>query len=310
MRFGIFIGPTGKKPPLDLQGRLKQASDAESDGFHSLWSSHPSGFDDLSFLALAGQRTSRIEMGTAVIPTFPVHPVVMAQQAMTAQVATSGRLVLGIGPSHKSTVESGLGLSFDRPALHTREYLTVVRALANEGSVEFNGKVFHVNESLEISNAQPFPILIAALAPRMLRIAGELAEGTVTWLVGPRTLETHIVPRIRAAADAAGRATPRVCVGLPIAVVDDAAAARVQAAQEFQGYDQWPSYRRMLDIEGVDGPGDVAIVGNEAEVTRQLQALADAGATELLAAIMPVGDDVEASGARTWALLKSLVGKI
>ena len=310
MRIGIFIGPTGKNPPLDLQGRLQQAADAESDGFHSLWSSHPSGFDDLSYLALAGQRTNRIEMGTAVIPTFPVHPVVMAQQALTAQVATGGRLVLGIGPSHKSTVESGLGLSFDRPALHTQEYLTVVRALAHDGSVEFNGKVFRVNESLEIANARPFPILIAALAPRMLRIAGELAEGTVTWMVGPRMLETHIVPRISAAADAAGRATPRVCVGLPIAVVDNAAAAHAQATQDFQAYDRWPSYRRMLDIEGVDGPGDVAIVGNEAEVTRQLQALADAGATELLAAIMPVGDDAAASWARTWSLLKSLIGKM
>ena len=310
MRFGIFIGPTGQNPPLNLEGRLQQAVDAESDGFHSLWSSHPSGFDDLGFLALAGQRTNRIEMGTAVVPTFPVHPVVMAQQALTAQVATGGRLVLGIGPSHKSTVESGLGLSFDRPALHTREYLTVVRALAEEGSVEFNGKVFRVNESLQIPNARPFPILIAALAPRMLRIAGELADGTVTWMVGPRTVETHIVPRISAAAEDAGRAAPRVCVGLPIAVEDDAAAAREQAAQEFEGYDRLPSYRRMLDIEGVDGPGDIAIVGNEAEVTRQLRALADAGATELLAAIMPVGDDAEASAARTWALLKSLLGKM
>ena len=308
MRVGIFIGPT--RPPLDLEGRLQQAVDAESDGFDSFWTSHPSGFDDLGFLALAGQRTNRIEMGTAVVPTFPVHPVVMAQQAMTAHVATGGRLVLGIGPSHKSSVESGLGLSFDRPALHTREYLTVVRALSQAGRVDFNGKVFRVNESLEIPNARPFPILIAALAPRMLRIAGELAEGTVTWMVGPRTVETHIVPGIRAAADAAGRQSPRVCVGVPIAVVDDAAAARRQAAHDFEGYDLFPSYRRMLDIEGVDGPGDIAVVGDEAEVTRQLRALADAGATELLAAILPVGDDVEASGARTWALLKSLLGKI
>ena len=309
MRIGIFIGSVGAGG--DLDGQVEQIVTAEKDGFDSFWSAQVLGVDALTLIALAGQRTKRIEMGTAVVPTFPRHPMALAQQALTTQAATGGRLTLGIGLSHRPMVEGRLGLQFDRPALHMQEYISVLRRLVHEGRVEFSGQVFQVNGSIQVPSATPCPIVIAALGPRMLRIAGELAEGTVTWMTGRKTLDSHIVPRINSAADAAGRPKPRVCVGVPIAVTDNLAAAREQASRLFQRYGQLPSYRRMLDMEGVEEPADMAIVGNEPEVERQLRSLAEAGTTDLLAAIFPASDeDEEGSVARTRALLKGLIGKI
>lgn len=308
MRIGIFIGSVGSA--ATVEGLVQQVVAAERDGFDSFWSAQVMGADALTLLALAGQRTRRIELGTAVVPIWLRHPLALAQQALTTQAATGGRLTLGIGLSHKPAVEARFGLEFDKPALRMEEYLSVLRGIAQKGSVEFSGEVYRVNATLQGPGAVPFPIVVAALGPRMLRIAGELAEGTVTWMVGRKTLETHIVPGIGAAAEAAGRPQPRVCVGAPIAVNDDASAAMETAARLFARYGELPSYRRMLDIEGVESPAEVAIVGNEAEVERQLRALADAGATEFLASIFPVGSNAEASVARTRALLKGLVGKI
>ena len=165
-----------------------------------------------------------------------------------------------------------------------QEYISIVRGLVHDGNVDFQGEVFRVNGAIQVPSGSPFPILIAALAPRMLRIAGEQAEGTVTWMVGRKTLETHIVPRISSAARA--------------------------AAKTFSRYGELPSYRRMLDMEGVEGPQDVAVLGDEGEVERQLRELAGAGATDLLPMMFPVGDDEAASVARTRSLLKSLVGKM
>ena len=308
MRIGIFVGSTGADQ--DLEGMVQQIVDAENDGFDSFWLAQVRGVDALTLIALAGQRTRRIEMGTAVVPTFPRHPVALAQQALTAQAASNGRLVLGIGLSHRPTVEQSLGLSFERPALHMQEYISIMRSLVHDGNVDFQGEVFRVNGAIQVPSGSPFPILIAALAPRMLRIAGEQAEGTVTWMVGRKTLETHIVPRISSAARAAGRPGPRIAVGVPIAVTDDSSAGRRAAARTFSRYGELPSYRRMLDMEGVEGPQDVAVLGDEGEVERQLRELAGAGATDLLPMMFPVGDDEAASVARTRSLLKSLVGKI
>ena len=309
MRIGIFIGSVGAGG--DLDGQVEQVVTAEKDGFDSFWSAQVLGVDALTLIALAGQRTKRIEMGTAVVPTFPRHPMALAQQALTTQAAAGGRLTLGIGLSHRPMVEGRLGLQFDRPVLHMQEYISVLRRLVHEGRVEFSGQVFQVNGTIQVPSATPCPILIAALGPRMLRIAGELAEGTVTWMTGRKTLDSHIVPRINSAADAAGRPKPRICVGVPIAVTDNLAAAREQASRLFKRYGQLTSYRRMLDMEGVEEPADMAIVGNEPEVERQLRSLAEAGATDLLAAIFPSSDeDEEGSVARTRALLKGLIGKI
>jgi len=191
-----------------------------------------------------------------------------------------------------------------------REYLTIVQALLKGGRVSHNGEFFKVNAQVSIPGTTPPPVLIAALAPVMLKIAGTLSDGTITWMTGPKTLETHICPRLNKAAEEAGRPKPRVVVALPVAVTDDPDDAREKAARSFAIYGTLPNYKRVLDIEGAGGPANVAIVGNEAEVKRQIRALPSSGATEFAAALFPVGDDAGASLARTRALVKSLVGKV
>ena len=312
MRIGLNYGGVAS-----LEGQIKNLDEhverivqAERDGFDSVWIAQIFGADALTVIALAGERTERIEVATGVVPTYPRHPFVMAQQALTVQAATGGRLTLAIGLSHQPVVEGMWGLSYEKPARHMREYLSVLRPLLRGEPVAFRGEVFRVAGGLQVPGATPPPVLVAALAPAMLRIAGELADGTVTWMTGRKTIETHIVPRISKAAEAAGRPQPRVCVALPVAVTDDATAARESATQEFQLYGQLPNYRRMLDIEGAAGPADVAIVGIEAEVERELRALAGVGVTDFSPALYPAGADGAATMTRTRELLKGLVGQI
>ena len=309
MRIGLFAGAL--EFMQDVADRLRRVSAAEDDGFDSYWMPQNFGADALTVIAMAGMQTSRIELGTAVVPTYPRHPVALAQQALTAQVAAGGRLTLGIGVSHRSTIEDWLGLSYDRPASHIEEYLSVLRPLLNESGVDFSGKEFRVAGELQIPDADMVscPVVMAALGPRMLDIAGRLADGTVTWMTGPATLRGHIIPRVNDAASAAERPCPRVCVGMPVAVTDNPERARARADRLFQHYAALPGYRAMLEREGADGPGAIAIVGDEAAVEEQLRALSAIGATDLLATIFPV-DESQTSVPRTRALLQSLVGRI
>jgi F420-dependent oxidoreductase-like protein len=305
MKLGIFYGGA-----QDVEGHVKGAVDAEKDGFDSVWFGQVFGPDVLTVIALAGPRTSKIEFGTSVVPTYPRHPMVMAQQAMTAQAATGGRFSLGIGLSHAPVVEGMWGMSYDRPAVHMREYLTIVQSLIQTGRADFEGEMFKVHATMAIPTEKKPPVLIAALAPVMLKTAGSMSDGTITWMTGPKTVASHIVPRLTKAANEAGRSAPRIVVCLPVAVTNDAAEAREKAARSFAIYGALPNYQRMLSKEGASGPADVAIVGNEAEVEKQIRAVASAGATEFAVAAYPVGNDAMASLARTRACVKSLIGKV
>ncbi|TMB96389.1 MAG: TIGR03564 family F420-dependent LLM class oxidoreductase [Chloroflexi bacterium] len=306
MKVSIFFGGTN-----DVAGQVQAVVDAEADGFDGIWFGQIFGPDAMTVLAMAGQKTSRIEMGTSVVPTYPRHPVVMAQQALSVQAATNGRFNLGIGLSHAPVVQGMWGIPYERPAVHMREYLSVLLPLIRQGSASFSGEFFKVSQALQRpAGLEPLPVLIAALAPVMLRMAGEMTDGTITWMAGRKALETHIVPRITKAAAGAGRPAPRIVVGLPVAVADDAGTARERAARSFQIYGTLPNYQRVLNIEGAAGPAEVAVVGTEADVEQQLRALAAAGATDYLAGMFPVGDDPAASLARTRACLQGLVGKI
>jgi len=207
-------------------------------------------------------------------------------------------------------IEDVMGLSYDEPARHMGEYLSVLRPLLDKGEVDFAGRFFNVKAQFQVPGAIHVPVVVASLAPMMLRIAGEQADGTFTWMAGPKTVESHVVPRISKAAESANRPPPRVCVGGPLAVTDDPRRAREQAAETYQRYAELVNYRSIFDMEGVEGPSEVALIGNEAEVADQLIAYADAGATDFLASIFPEGDDEAASLARSMALLKSLVGKL
>jgi F420-dependent oxidoreductase-like protein len=283
---------------------------AQVDGLHaagldSAWTSQIFGYDALTLLAVVGREVPEIELGTAVVPTYPRNPVMLAGQALTVQAATRGRLTLGIGLSHQVVIENVFGQSFERPARHMREYLSILMPLLMGEQVAFTGETLRAATfgALEIDAPAP-PVLVAALGPTMLGLAARLASGTATWMTGPSTIESHIVPVIRKAAAEAGRPEPRVAVGLPVCVTADAAAARERAAELFAIYGGLPSYRAMLDREGAAGPADVAIVGTEDEVSAQVRRFADIGATDFVGAPFGTVDEIKASV----AALAGLVG--
>jgi F420-dependent oxidoreductase-like protein len=304
MRIGIGIGDISGKPAT-IDDIIAQAQQAERDGFSSGWLANIFGMDAMTAIAIAGHATKKIELGTAVVPTFPRHPMAMAQQALSTQAATGGRFALGIGLSHQVVIEMMFGMSFAKPYTHMKEYMAVLAPLIRTGMVGFAGEEFRVNGSMSVPGATPCPILLAALAPKMLALAGSEGDGTITWMTGPKTLRDYTIPTINAAAAKAGRPKPRVVVGLPIAITKDIAGARETAGRSFQIYGTLPSYRAMLDREGAEGPADVAIVGDESAVGEQLQQLSRSGVTDFLA--VPFGAAGDSDGFdRTRAFLVKL----
>jgi F420-dependent oxidoreductase-like protein len=301
MRIGTMLSEPFAGPD-QISGLRDVLMEARQDGLASAWMPNIFGLDALTALAAAGSQVDGIELGTGVVPTYPRHPAVLAQQALTTQLAVGGRLTLGIGLSHQVVIEGMYGYSFDRPAVHMREYLSVLLPLLQEGAASFSGSTLSAQVTLNTPRPYRVPVLLAALAPRMLKLAGEKADGTVLWMTGPETVRTHVVPTIRDAAQKAGRPDPRVVCALPVCVTGDADAARERAAQVFQVYGYLPSYRAMLDREGAAGPADVGIIGDEDGVRSQIEALADAGVTEFVGGEFGVGDDA----ARTRAVLKEL----
>jgi F420-dependent oxidoreductase-like protein len=299
MRIGVFIGDAGGES-TGVAALVANARDAEARGLATGWVPHiPWSLDALTALTLAGPATERVELGTAVIPTYSRHPLGMSQQALSTQAACGGRLTLGVGPSHPVVVEKMYGLSYDKPVRHTQEYLDVLdAAFACTGQVDHDGELFRVHAMLNVPDASPVPVLIAALAPLMLALAGSRTEGTITWMADERALGEHVLPRITEAAADAGRPAPRVVIGLPVAVCDDAAAGRERAAHAFSVYEHIPTYQRILDRGDAAGPADVVAVGTEAEVTERLRSYRDAGATDLAASVFSVGAD-EAERARS-----------
>jgi 5,10-methylenetetrahydromethanopterin reductase len=303
MRIGMSLAERGGTDALtELTERLRRGAD---DGFASAWLANIFGLEALTALAIAGSQVPGIELGTAVIPTYPRHPAMLAQQAMTAALAVGpGRLTLGIGLSHQIVIESIYGYSFDKPARHMREYLDILLPLLDGTPVSVDGSTVSAHIGLSTPRAARVPVLLAAMAPRMLQLAGERTDGTVLWMTGPATVRDYIAPTITAAASAAGKGAPRVVCQLPVCVTNEPDAARAQAAEEFAIYGQLPSYRAMLDKEGAAGPGDVAIVGDEDAVATQIAGLADAGVTDFVAAEFAT----DAAGRqRTRSLLKKII---
>ena len=277
MRIGIFGGEAS------IDELLAMARQTEADGFDSFWLPQIFGLDALSTLTLIGHEVPRIELGTAVVPTYPRHPAMLAAQALTVSAASGGRLTLGIGLSHKMVIEGMFGYSFDKPVRHMSEYLSVLVPLLEGESVNVEGETVTARIGLAVPGAQPVPVLVAALGPQMLKVAAEQAAGTVTWMTGPRTLGEHTVPTIVAAAEAAGTGDMRVVGALPVAVTDDPDHYKARAAKIFEVYGQLPSYRAMLDREGAVGPEDVALIGDAATVRAGIESMRDAGVTDFVA---------------------------
>jgi 5,10-methylenetetrahydromethanopterin reductase len=300
MRIGISGGDTGRSTIDEI---VADAKAAEQDGFVSYTLAQIFGLDSMGVLALVGREVPNIQLATGVVPTYPRHPVTMAQQARTVQAASGGRFTLGIGLSHQLVIEGMFGLSFDKPLRHMREYLAVLMPLLQDGKADVDGETISTHAGIAAAERFETPVLVAALGPKMLELAGTVTDGTVTWMTGPATLAEYTVPTITAAAERAGRPAPQIVTSLPICVTADVDAARTRAANEFQVYGFLPSYRAMLDREGAAGPGDVAIAGDEAAVTKALGQLADAGVTEYVASIF--GSRAEREETR--ALLKSML---
>ena len=280
MRVGIFGGAANDGT---LGSMTNEASRAEKDGFASFWVPQIFNHDALTALAVIGREVPRIELGTSVVPTYPRHPMMMAQQALTVNAATDGRLCLGIGLSHQMVVEGMWGMSFDKPVRHMREYLEVMMPLLEGKPVAHAGEAFRVNGAVDVPGGSRPGVVVAALGEQMLNVTAALADGTLTWCTGPQTLKNHTIPTIRAAADKHGRDSARVIAALPVCVTKDVAAAQERAAKVFVIYGQLPSYRAMLDKEGAAGPAEIAIAGSESEVLDRISALADMGVTDFAA---------------------------
>src|SRR6476661_3542389 len=299
MRIGLMVGSDKERSRADrLAGLLDDGRTAESDGFASFWIPQVPGYlDAMTAVALLGQVTDRIEIGTAVVPIQTRHPLIMAQQALTTQVACSGRFRLGLGPSHHWIISDQLGLAYDRPALLVRDYIDVLTAaFAGPGPLAVDNDTFRVHSPVDVTDAFDMRVLVAALGPAMLRIAGERTGGTILWMADERAIGDYVVPRITEAAAAAGRAGIRVVAGVPVALCsnNEVDAARAYASEVLGHADFSPNYVRLLEHGDAEDVGDTMAAGSESAIVERLRSYRDAGVTDLAARVVPLGDDAAA----------------
>jgi F420-dependent oxidoreductase-like protein len=317
MRVGLMVGSDKERSRADrLSGLLADGKAAEEDGFASFWMPQVPGYlDAMTAVALLGQVTERIEIGTAVVPIQTRHPLIMAQQALTTQVACSGRFALGIGPSHHWIISDQLGLSYDKPVRLVGDYIDVLNAaFAGPGAVAVDNESYRVHSPIDVTDAAQMPVLLAALGPKMLRIAGERTAGTILWMADERAIGDYVVPHITAAADAAGRPEIRVVAGVPVALCSDREAddARAYASEVLGHADFSPNYVRLLEHGDATDVGDTMAAGDEAAVLARLRRYRDAGVTDLAARVVPIGDDAtrrSASRRRTQEFVASLASE-
>jgi F420-dependent oxidoreductase-like protein len=312
-----MVGPERGRYATKVERLQSDARWAEEAGCSSIWVPQiPDEFDALTAATLVGLATSRIEVGTAVIPVQPRHPIALAQQALSTQAVLQGRLALGLGVSHHWIVDEMLGLPYEKPAATLRAHLDVLdQALRGPGPVDVENELFRVHNPLDITDVGPTPVLVAALGPLMLQLAGERTDGTILWMADERAIGSHVVPRLTKAAEAAGRPAPRVVAGIPVCVCDDrevdtaiARTNRILSEAEVS-----PNYQKLLDLGDAQAVGDLLAAGSERSVERRLRSFADAGVTDLSIRIVPIGDDREAllaSRQRTRDYLTSLQGRL
>jgi 5,10-methylenetetrahydromethanopterin reductase len=267
---------------------------AEDDNFASYWLAQTGGVDALTVFAARGATGSDMKLGTAVIPTWTTHPQVLAGQAMTTQAAIDGRLVLGLGLAHEPSVTGRWKMKWERPVRQMMDFLDVLQPLISDGIVDHDGHFWSYEGAMPLLDTPTPKVMIAALGEQMLKLAGARTDGTILWCVGPKTIANHIAPVINAAADKAGRDKPSIVCSIPVWVTDEPKPARDFLGQILSIYAELPSYRRMLDIEGLHGLGELSLVGTEAEVTERIAEIAVSGATDFTA--VPMGgnpDEIE-----------------
>ena len=299
MRISIY----GGSDATTVDEVVARARAAANEGLASFWLPQTAGLDALTALAITAREVPKIGLGTAVVPLQGRHPIPLAQQALTlADAAGEGRVTLGIGVTHKPVSEGWYGIPYKSVVGLCAESLRALDGLlGSTRRADVDGEHVRAHIELPLRVARP-GLVVAALGPKMLDLAGRYADGTVTWMTGVSTLRNDVVPRLRAAADKASRPAPRVVVGIPVCVTDDIAGARERLGPGMAGTARMASYARMVAAEGVGEPVDIALIGDEAAVARRIDELADGGMTELLANVL--GDPDER--ARTRALLASL----
>jgi F420-dependent oxidoreductase-like protein len=300
VRIGIYLNTTG----TDLDTVLDKVRAAGATGLSSAFFPQLTSLDAITVAAFAAREVPGIEVGTAVVQTYPTHPLAMAGRALTAQAISGNRFTLGLGPSHRQIIEGSFGLSYDRPARHVREYLSALLPLLRGEPVEYRGETLSVTGQVEVPGATPPPVLLSALGPMMLRIAGELTDGTVTVWTGATAIAEHIAPRITEAAQAAGRPSPRIVASVMVAITDDPEAVRHEIAERFSAAADFASYRSMLERQGLSGVHETVIAGDQRTVEKELTRYAEAGTTDLL--VSPVGNDP--AQARTLDFLHTAYG--
>jgi F420-dependent oxidoreductase-like protein len=317
MRIGLMVGPERGQYATKVERLQAMAKWAEDAGLAAVWLPQiPDEFDVLTMAALAGAATSRIEIGTAVVPIQPRHPVALAQQALSVQAVCQGRLALGLGVSHHWIIEEMMGIPYEHPARTMSCYLDVLeRAFAGPGPVDVENELFQIHNPLDITDISRTTVLLAALGPRMLKMAGERSDGTSLWMANERAIALHIVPSITRAAKEAGRPAPRVLAGIPICLcrIDEIDAAVTHTNRILSEAEISPNYQRLLDIGEATSIGDIAIAGDEATIERRLRGFADAGVTDISSRVVPLGETSEeamASAQRTREFLASLEGSI
>ena len=313
MRVGVMIGPERGDSARKAVRMIEDVGWADNAGLDTAWVPQiPGDFDALIAAALMGTRTARIELGTAVVPVQAQHPVALARQALSAQAAAGGRLVLGIGPSHHWIVRDMLGLPYDRPAAFTRDYLEVLdAALHGPGPVDVENATFAVHNPLDLGPVGELPVLLAALGPVMLALAGERTDGTVLWMADERAIAEHVAPRIAKAAASAGRPAPRIVAGIPVCLCmpSEVDAARERANRILGEAEISPNYQRLLSYGDARDVGDLCAAGDEAAIAARFRRFADAGVTDLSVRLLPIGegrDELVASKHRTRDLLAAL----
>ncbi len=312
MRIGIMVGPETRRYAAKVDQMAGDAKAADDAGFATAWVPQlPNDFDAMTAVALMGRETSRIEIGTAVVPLQSRHPVALGQQALSVQAVCGGRFRLGVGPSHHWIVDDMLGLPYEKPAKVVEGYLDVFDAMFSGPSpVDVENDRFRIHNPLDVTDL-PVPVLLAALGPVMLRIAGERTDGTVLWMADEKAIAEHVVPRITKAAEAAGRPAPRVVAGVAVCLcASGEVEAAIERANQALGHAEYsPNYQRLLEQGDADDVGDMAAIGTEADIEQRLRSYADAGTTDFSVRILPLGsgrDEIVASSRRTREFMASL----
>ncbi|WP_382466352.1 LLM class F420-dependent oxidoreductase [Streptomyces noursei] len=307
MTVGVALNPIDPTNQIDASVQL--AKEAAAAGLRSAWFGQTFGADSPQLAAIVGREVPELQVGTSAIPVFGRHPLVVSSQAQTAQAATHGRYHLGLALGTKLLTETGFGIPFERPIARLREFLTAVRQLTETGSADYHGELLTATTPIpaRVPGAESgVPLLVAAMGPQALRASGELADGILPYLAGPRALGEHIVPALTAAAEAAGRPAPRIVALVHGVVTDDVDAVRSTFTESLAFYEQIPSYARVIGLSGGRRAVDVAVIGDEKKVAAEVQRYRDAGATEV------VFSGTEVTGAadrrRTWELLGELAG--